>query len=290
MQNINLLNPNTASVNPNVSTNYTVTAINTDGIINCNVTKEILVEVVPQVTATISNSVAICAGQSAKLSAGGSSDYLWNPSDGLNTNSESLVYASPKYTTTYTVSVSTGGFCGADATVLVKVNPTPTVDAGPDLTFNSDDPMYLSAKGTGTLTWIYGEGIYCAPCPNTQIFPHGSGCYKIQAVNQYNCTAVDEVCVDVTTNYNIYIPNTFSPNGDGKNDVFTVYGTGITKLEIIIFDRWGEKLYVTNDAQKGWDGTFKGNLSKQDSYVYEVNFTGIDGKTYTKTGHVTLMK
>jgi gliding motility-associated-like protein len=245
---------------------------------------------VPQVTATISNSVAICDGQSAKLTAGGSNQFAWTPTLGLNISDESIVYANPKSTTVYTANVSTGGFCGTTATVLVQVNPTPTIDVGPDLTFNLDEPMYINAVGSGTLTWISGEKILCASCPSTQILPTTSGCYKAQAINQFGCTAVDELCVDITTDYNIYIPNVFTPNADGKNDAFIVYGTGITKIEILIFDRWGEKLFSTTDAQKGWDGTVKGVLSKEDAYTYVVNFSALDGKTHTKTGHVTLLK
>ncbi len=88
----------------------------------------------------------------------------------------------------------------------------------------------------------------------------------------------------------IYIPNTFTPNDDGLNDVFLVYGTGINKFEMSIFDRWGQKLFGSKDQLKGWDGFFKNELCKSDVYVYVVTYTSIDGKTHTKIGHVTLMK
>jgi gliding motility-associated-like protein len=174
--------------------------------------------------------------------------------------------------------------------VLVKVNPKPAVDAGPDQILNLDEPMYLNAMGTGTLTWIAGEGILCRACPNSQITPSNSSVYVIEAVNQYGCKATDEMHVEVTKDHNVYIPNIFTPNFDGKNDVFLVYGTGITKLEMVIFDRWGEKLFTSTDQLKGWDGTYKGVLSKNDSYVYLINYTSLDGKKHTKTGHVSLLK
>jgi len=72
--------------------------------------------------------------------------------------------------------------------------------------------------------------------------------------------------------------------------VFLVYGTGLNKVEMIIFDRWGEKLYTSNDQLKGWDGTFKSGEVKQDVYTYLINYTSLDGKKHTKTGHVTLLK
>jgi gliding motility-associated-like protein len=112
----------------------------------------------------------------------------------------------------------------------------------------------------------------------------------VLAVNEFGCKAIDDVCIEVTMNHNIYIPNIFTPNEDGVNDVFLVYGTGIVKIEMIVFDRWGEKLFTSTDQLKGWDGVYKGKLSKNDVYVYLVNYTALDGKKYTKTGHVTLLK
>jgi gliding motility-associated-like protein len=288
--NINLLNANTASVNPQVTTNYTVLAYNTLGTKTCNITREIEIQVVPKIIPSVSANAIICAGQSVKLTASGGDAYQWIPPTGLSATDKATVYANPKFTTTYSVTVSNGGNCGEKATVQVKVNPNPTVTAGPDLIYNLDDPMFLDAKGSGTLTWVFGQEIKCSVCPNTQIFPKTSGCYQIQAVNDFNCIATDEVCVEVTANYNMYIPNIFTPNADGKNDVFTVFGTGFTKIEITVFDRWGEKLHTTTDINKGWDGTFKGVLAKEDTYVYKVNFTTLDGKKHTKTGHVTLLK
>lgn len=288
--NMTHVNQNVAVVTPSASTNYTVMGINQVGTVTCMMTKEIMIEVVPQVTAAVNYSVAICQGQSVKLQAGGSDTYVWSPSTGLSNTLVANPYASPVQTTTYTVFVSNGGYCGSSATVLVKVNPQPTVDAGPDMTYNLDDPMYLNARGTGTLTWIMGDGILCHDCPDSQIMPTGSSCYKIQAVTAQGCKAEDEVCITVTSEYAIYIPNIFTPNYDGLNDVFMVYGTGITKLEMFIFDRWGEKLFVSNDQKKGWDGTVKGIECKDDVYTYLVNFTTIDGKKHTKTGHVTILK
>lgn len=288
--NMTHVNQNVAVVTPSASTNYTVMGINQIGTVTCMMTKEIMIEVVPQVTAAVNYSVAVCQGESVKLQAGGSDTYVWAPSTGLSNTTIANPYASPVQTTTYTVFVSNGGYCGSSATVLVKVNPQPTVDAGPDMRFNIDEPMYLNARGTGTLTWIMGDGILCKDCPDSQIMPTSSGCYKIQAVTAAGCKAIDEVCIEVTNDFAIYIPNIFTPNYDGLNDVFLVYGTGITKLEMNIFDRWGEKLFTSNDQKKGWDGTSKGLECKDDVYTYLVNYTTMDGKKHTKTGHVTILK
>ncbi|MCC7017836.1 MAG: gliding motility-associated C-terminal domain-containing protein, partial [Rhodospirillales bacterium] len=188
------------------------------------------------------------------------------------------------------VQISNYNNCTVSNTVLVHVNPTPTVNAGEDFAANLDEAMHLNGQGSGTVTWVAGEEIMCHVCPNSQIFPKQSGTYRIRAVNNFGCIAEDEVYVEVTTNYNIYIPNIFTPNEDGLNDVFIVYGTGLTKFEMTVFDRWGEKLFVSNDQLKGWDGVYKGKLSKNDAYPYVIQYTSLDGKKHTKTGHVTLLK
>ncbi|MBK7310273.1 MAG: gliding motility-associated C-terminal domain-containing protein [Sphingobacteriaceae bacterium] len=287
-----LSSPNTTASQafPTVSTNYTIMGVNTGFGINCTMTKEILIEVLPKITPSISPSVTICNGQSTKLLADGSNTYSWTPSASLNNGTLANPVANPSITTMYTVNISNYGNCTVPATVLVRVNPTPTVYAGEDFAVNLDEPMYLNANGSGTLTWIAGEGIFCSVCPNSQITPKVSGCYKVRATNNFNCIAEDDVCVEVTTNYNIYIPNIFTPNDDGLNDIFLVHGTGLTKFEMLIFDRWGEKLFSSNDQLKGWDGVFKGKLSKNDVYPYLIKYTSLDGKTHTKSGHVTLLK
>lgn len=286
----NFTNPSIAVVSPSTSTNYTIIGYNTSGTISCYMTQELTIIVVPQATASVSGSVAICAGESVRLSSSGANTYHWYPEKGLDNPHISNPYASPLETTTYSVNVSYEGFCGTTSTVLVKVNPLPIVEAGADYTSNLDEPMFLSATGTGTLTWIFGEEILCKSCPNSQIMPKKSGCYKVEAVSQAGCKAIDEMCVEITTNYNIYIPNSFTPNEDGVNDVFMVYGTGISNIELTIFDRWGEKLFKSTEQTKGWNGFYKNQLSKEDVYVYVVDFQAIDGKKHSKTGHVTLLK
>ncbi len=281
---------NYAIVSPTISTNYTVTGVNFTGTVGCAFTKEILVEVVPQVTASVNNSVVICEGESVRLTAGGSNTYIWVPAAGLSNSLIAQPYASPKITTEYTVRVSNGGNCEGKATVLVKVYPMPVVDAGPDLTFNADEPMYLNAKGTGTLSWILGDGILCKVCPNSQFFTKQSGVYQIQAVSEYGCRATDEVNIEITNEYSVYIPNIFTPNFDGLNDTFLVYGIGISEIQVTIFDRWGEQIYHDDNQTTGWDGTYKDVLSKNDVYSYLVKYTSLDGKKHTKTGHVTLLK
>ncbi len=283
-------NPNTVIASPTISTNYTVMGVYSSGTVNCEMTQEILIDVVPTITASATRTLEVCKGSSVKLSAGGGNQYVWAPSTGLSSSLISQPYAEPESTTMYTVYVSDGGFCTKTATCVVIVNETPVVNAGEDFTANVDDPIYLNARGTGTLKWILGEGIICHDCPNSQITPQNSGCYQIEAMGKNGCKAIDEVCIEITKDWSIYIPNVFTPNFDGLNDAFLVYGVGISDIEVTIFDRWGEQIYHNEQQTKGWDGTVRDSEGKQDVYQYLVSFKAVDGKKHTKTGHVTLLK
>lgn len=283
-------NTTMAVVTPTASMNFTITGYNGPDTSGCPFTKEILIEVVPQVTATANWSVGVCQGENVKLHAEGSNTYRWSPWEGLNNPNIAQPFASPKATTIYTVHVSNDGYCGATTTVLVKVNPQPTVNAGPDATYNSDELITLNASGSGTLTWVFGDNILCHVCPNSQITPTRSGVYQVQTTNQYGCKATDDVWIEITDHYPIYVPNSFTPNYDGLNDVFLVYGEGIIKFEMMIFNRWQHQIFSSNDQQTGWDGMYRGEIVKNDSYIYVINYTTYDGRKHTKTGYVAVIR
>jgi gliding motility-associated-like protein len=285
----NTTGPNVV-VSPSVNTTYTLTSYNSNGTLVCSETKMMPIVVVPQVTPAIINNQSICLGNETSLAADGGNTYIWAPANSLNNASTSVVIASPSVTTIYTVDVSNNGSCGKTATVLVKVNPNPQVFAGRDTTFNLDEPMFINATGTGTLTWLSGEGIFCKDCPETKINATQSGCYVIETVNEFGCKASDEVCIEVTTNSGIFIPNSFTPNDDGLNDVFLVQGYSLSDVKLEIFDRWGEKLFSSNDQKLGWNGTYKGTACKSDVYVYKLSYKGLDGKRQFKTGHVSISR
>ena len=286
--NISSTTGNAVTVSPLVNTTYTITSYNFSGTVICSETKQVPILVVPQVTPSISSNKVICAGEKTTLVAGGGNTFVWTPSVSINHTNISGVVASPTVSTIYTVQISNTEFCGNSATVSVIVNPNPTVFAGRDTTFNLDEPMFIHATGTGTLTWVAGEGIFCYVCPSTKINATHSGCYGIETVNEFGCKAKDEVCIEITTDFGVYIPNIFTPNEDGLNEVFLVFGYSISEVTMDIFDRWGEKLFSSTDQKLGWNGTYKGALCKNDVYVYKVSYKGLNGKKIFKTGHVTL--
>lgn len=275
---------------PASSTNYTIVGINSDGTVTCSQQVSYSVMVAPLAVARVSGDVNICAGGRTGLRASGGNTYSWTPGAGLNKTDVPNITASPSVATVYTVHVSYNGNCGSSATVQVLVHPNPFVYAGRDTTFNRDEPMNLNASGDGILTWISGNGILCSGCPDTRITPRANGCYIVEAVSNYGCKAQDEVCITLTDLYEVYIPNSFTPNNDGLNDVFMIYGTGISELTMEIYDRWGERLFSSSDQATGWNGNFKGEDCNPGVYVYSISYKGLNFRKHFRTGHVTIVK
>lgn len=269
------------------SSTYTVIGVNSNGI-SCLSQITFSTNVVPLIIPVISPSVEICEGSKANLFASGGNTYYWSGSNIDNPNQSSII-VSPITSNIYSVNVSNNSLCPATATVLVKVNPKPYVFAGNDTIVNTIEPIFIFANGNGQLKWISGENIACVDCPTTQVFPTNSTCYIVEATDNKGCRAQDDVCLSVINEEYIYIPNTFTPNNDGLNDVFYVYGLGFQNFELSIFDRWGNKIFYSLEQLKGWDGKYKGEKCKQDVYVYMFECKKADGKRISRTGHINLL-
>jgi gliding motility-associated-like protein len=279
---------NPALLTPTASSNYTVTGIDTN---NCTNSKTFFVSVTPSTfsSAAVSGNVSICEGESALLQASGGNQYVWKPALSLDDNGNDKVVARPSVTTNYSVTISNNNVCGITKTILVSVKPTPKIFVGRDTVFNLEKPMFITASGSGDITWISGDGIACAECLRTQIFPVERTCYQAQAVGSSGCIAIDEICVDVGTQFALYTPNSFTPNGDGLNDEFIIKGFGISDIHLNIFDRWGEKLFSSSNETENWNGSYKGKVCETGTYYWQINFVSANGLRQQKTGLVNLL-
>jgi gliding motility-associated-like protein len=110
------------------------------------------------------------------------------------------------------------------------------------------------------------------------------------AISDHGCRDTIVKPIVVGEDFGIWVPNVFTPNGDDLNDTFQPKGYGITDYQMMIFDRWGEKLYQTKDFFKGWDGFYKSQLCKEDTYVWKINVSNRHGKSKELCGIVTLLK
>lgn len=187
------------------------------------------------------------------------------------------------------------------AGVSVYPKPHANFDFYPSVPIENYDVVRFTDQSTGAQinqwNWylINDEG----PRTTTDYALHSfttSGTYPVALVvaNVWGCKDTIVRTIKVESDFSYYIPNAFSPNEDGKNEMFRPVGTGILEMRLLIFDRWGETIFSTEDPEGGWDGTFKGQPCKQDVYAWKLYVKSISQipKQVEKqhTGHVMLIR
>lgn len=279
----NTATSSTTVVNPASTTTYTVIA--TSG--SCNDTAVITVTVTPPPPATISGNNNICQGQSVTLTASPSgATYVW--SSGETTQS-----INPTVAGNYSVLVSTGP-CKDSAYITTVIAPNPVAVAYSDTTIIAGLNAYLSASGGTTYVWdnsMTGANITVSPVATTE--------YCVTVYDNNNC--MDTACVTVTVDVCskiLYLPNAFSPNGDLENDELQIYYNApvcIEKFKLVIYNRWGEKVYQTTDPLFKWDGGYKGWIFGTQTggtqvYMYYLKAEIMGGTKIERKGNISLVQ
>lgn len=283
---------------PDSATNYIVRGTTAQG---CSNTDSIIVNVKQPFAMSNSNGDTLCKGSAVRLYASGASTYVWSPSTGLNSTTSATPLASPSTTTAYRVIGTDDKSCFKDTGfVTVKVYPIPTVEAGQDKTINIGQTVELKpivSADVSTAIWSPTQSIVQTNFPNVTVKPKETTEYTLEVRNAGGCKSRDHVTIFVVCNgANIFIPNTFSPNGDGANDIFYPRGTGLFSIKTLrIFNRWGEVVFekngfAPNDASAGWNGTFKGLKLTPDVYVYTVDIICDNSTTLILKGNVALIQ
>ena len=117
---------------------------------------------------------------------------------------------------------------------------------------------------------------------------------NLVATSIKGCKDTAKVMVEITPDFALYIPNTFTPDGNGVNDIFQPMGVGIDEenYRLDIYDRWGENIFTSNSFRKGWDGTVKGGskMAEQGVYIYKMQVKDTQGNKHPYVGHVTVIK
>ena len=203
-------------------------------------------------TTTINNSDTVCAGNSVKLYASGGTGFAWSPASGLNFNSIPDPIATPTVTTTYTVIVTSGTCIGKDS-VSVVVHPVPIVNACCDTVLQPGNSIQLSASGGASYNWEPSYGLSCSTCPDPAGSPLVNTTYTLVVTSDSGCTSAQTITVDINCGQ-VFVPQAFSPNGDGQNDLLYARGDCIKTLQFEVFDRWGNKVFETDSPTIGWDG------------------------------------
>lgn len=230
--------------------------------------------------------------------------YNWMFGDGATATGDTVNHTytnSGIYDVTVTVTTPANiGGCTVSATYnsIVEVYPLPT----PAFTYNPNAPTSLNPTvnfydqsyfNIQYWNWNFG-GLDSSSLENpTYVFPNDTGNYPVLLVvtDINGCTSSILNYVKIKSDQAIFAPNAFTPNANGNNDVFKPVGFGIDvkSYELLIFNRWGELIYKTNDIDKGWDGTYNGKLVKNDTYIWKVTYRDFEGDSHEKIGHITLI-
>ena len=234
------------------------------------------------------------------MNATGGTDYSWaGPLSYTNIiQNPTIASSTPGMTGVYTVTVTdlTINNCTVTAMTTVTVNVLPIAEFTIDeYSISITNPkVVVNDASINAVTWSYDmdDGtLYSSQNPIHMYGDTGTFCILQWVTSINGCTDSITRCLNIYTPPSIYIPNSFTPNEDGLNDVFKAYGVAITNFEMRLFNRWGDELFFSNSFDKGWNGKSKnGYVCKQDVYVYKASATDSKGDLYNFMGQVNLIR
>lgn len=257
---------------------------------SCNANSTDLIIFIYESPAVESANVEICTGQSIQLNAIGGDRYVWSPSTEVNNINISNPIVTPTETTSYTVSIEREGCPDDQIDVNVKVNPNPELQVSADTTIFANQRVQLFATGANEYAWSPVESLDNPNSPSPVASPLQTTTYAVTGTNEFNCSAEAAINVFVDTNFEIFVPELFSPNGDNVNDVLLANAVGAVIKEFRVYDRRGRELFVTDNENNGWNGSFNGSDQSMDSYIYFVVAELPTGEKITRKGSVQLVR
>ena len=182
------------------------------------------------------------------------------------------------------------GLCGDASTIQVEVIPAPIVSTIEDVSIMFGNSVNLIATGNASAyTWTPAETLVCDDCQNTIATPDQTTTYTVW-VEENGCSASDQVTITIEYEPIVFVPNIFSPNSDGQNDILYVRGQGILNFTFMVYDRWGEKVFESTALENGWNGTFRGKNMMPAVFVYVVDVNFTNGSSQVISGDVTLVR
>lgn len=269
---------------------YTITLTLSDGS-GATCSDDVTIIFNPGLTVTVNPSTSIiCEGETVNLtvtSSGSNPTYVWNTGE----TADAIVVA-PAVSTNYSVTVTDGSGCSGLASATVTVDPDPTASfiASPSIASEENPSISFIDESSNAVNWAWdfgSDGTTDVSYLQNPIFTYSSsGNYSITLIvsNAAGCTDTTSGTVEVVRSFTFYMPNGFSPNADDRNDVFRPSGTGwdLNTYSIRIYSRTGECLFVSHDANVGWDGKLgNGKVAPQGIYAVKVFLKDSNGKDHS---------
>lgn len=239
----------------------------------------IQMSIFPQPVVSLDHNNTLCTGSNRLLDAGPYAAYLWN--DGSQSRTLSITN-----TGIYYVTVTDNNGCKATDTANITTIIKPATGFMPADTAICNYGSLVLKAGNGFSGYLWSDASI-----NPTLTVSQPGDYWLEVTDSYNCKSRDTVKVAPKQCLNgLYIPTAFTPNGDGRNDLFRplIY-ENISSYHLIIYNRWGQVIFETSDVNKGWDGTYKSVKQGSGSYVWVVKIKTLNGVAETHSGTVTII-
>lgn len=273
---------------------YPVTLITYDRCLEERDTSFRDLEVTLRQSVSATDAVAVCEGTPFRLSATDlpGARYEWRGPNGYFSTAQEPAFPAPTpdQTGSYSVIGIVSGCPTFPVTAQVEVYPTPKPVLGPDTLIcprGADFDLLLDPGEFLIYQWQDNSRLPTYPVT-------AGGTYRVQVGDRYGCVGVDEVVLTEQCPTRIYAPNAFSPNDDGRNDVFRIYAFDVGQIELRIFDRWGDQVFTTTDPAGAWDGFLRDRPAPSGVYVWMLIFEGVsdDGSAFSgvESGEVSLIR
>lgn len=259
--------------------------------------------IIPKNTRYVTPDAQICLNDGIQLRSYNGVKTKWYESKGmiggtydkatsLSCDTCERTIASPKESTTYYAEVTADNGCVDTFRTSVVVNPLPGVYiANKDTTIKYGQSVLLNAFGAAQYYWTPIAGVTNANISSTTVQPLVTTTYVVTGTGGNGCKFRDSVKVTVDFKNPVRVPSAFSPNGDGKNDIFRLVGvTFQTLMEFRIFNRWGQEVFSTTNINDGWNGTYNGKDADMGIYNYIIRIGYPDGTAETLKGDVNLIR
>ncbi|WPV66137.1 MBG domain-containing protein [Chitinophaga sp. LS1] len=284
-----------------LTTTGVYTAVATDGNgCTANATNSITVSRILPPTAsftfnTYCENTAVTFTNTSDIHTSGVVDYTWSNGDGQTDNNTDahFTYTTPgDFTVSLTATPQECPLLAATSTQIINIASQLAATRLTTINTTSGLPTQLSARNLSdaVYTWTPSTGLSDVTIYNPIATIQSSQEYQIQMVFPSGCITTDTLLVNPTIRYDIIAANAFTPNGDGTNDVFRVNLRGVKEFKFLrIYDRWGNKIYQTNDPAKGWDGRYGGVLQQVGTYIWNAEAIDTNGQIIQRQGVVTLL-
>lgn len=261
----------------------------------CTTLDSFYLKVYPGTTISVQPGLPVCEGQQQQLfaSATDSVGYLWTPATGLSNPAIANPIVKPADSIKYKVVITNRFGCKDSATININVYRNPVANAGPDKTILAGDTAVLNGtiKGTAvTYSWQPATAINDVQSAAPMVYPAVNTSYSLTVQSGVGCgVATDNTLVKVYSSF--LIPNAFTPNGDGRNDVFEILRLdNYTVNHLLIYNRYGQLVFSSKGAYASWDGKFMGNPQPQGIYVYHLELQAAGRPKIIKKGTLILMR